>query len=216
MPINMLEYFAGPSWGYLTGSHDVVMRVYPTRIVQMKSFKQRFPCDVWAIRDGNICFCHTENGQANGWSDPKDFKLNVDYKPVFCPLVIDSLPWESSVDDSAVHESFVGGVWDGKYNHLRNARTRVLQPVSMPMGGDVGQVDVLQIEWLYGNVREIYFQAKFWGQVGWQEQSLNADGVYVTNVDSKSGKPKVSLFNKKVLASSLPEPIFGFPASWLP
>lgn len=221
MILNMMDYITGPAGGYLAGTHDMITRTYPTRVVMIKSKPQGFPTDTWAIRTGKnglgLYFFQTENGKANGWKDKTAFQLNVGKEPILCPLSVSALPWKSSVSQP-VENSYVGGLWDGKDNPLGDTWTEIDQPESVDHAGDVGRQDTLMVKYHWGQDREIYSLVKGFGTtvfkdgcglVGWQHETLNSNGVYIL------AEP-VSVFNKFVACATLPDPVFGFPAGWLP
>jgi hypothetical protein len=180
----------------------------------MKSAKQKFPTDIWAIRDyamadGStikaLTFFETENGQA-GWANANNFRLSNNASPILCPMSLQSLPWSS--DDSFPTElSYLNGIWDGKFSPLGKTFTIVGQPISIDHGGDIGRQDTLPIYYYWNQDREIYLLVKGKGLVEWQHASL-ADGVY-KYIES-------SVFNKFVALNPIPEPVIGFPANWLP
>jgi len=220
--INILDYFQSPKGGYLTGTHETMCdaKRYPTRIVEIKSKNQKFPTDTWAIKIVNgkkyLCFFQTENGEAGGWKDVSAFKINTNSLPVFCPLILESLPWVSEISQPTVMR-YVKALWDGQWAPVGDVHTEILQPYPIDWGGDVGIVDVLPIHYYWGpngRKREIFSLSLNWGHIGWALQTLGADGLFHTDKDA-AGKPMVSIFNKFV-AGLIPEPVFGFPDSWLP
>lgn len=218
------DWLPGPKGGYLTGTHDLVTRIYPTRLVWIKSAKKGFPTDVWGIKIVNgkkiLTFFQTENGDVqgvnNGWNNPKSYKLNTDELPPFVDLYPSRVP-DGFAPQDVTHEDYIDGVRQTPlWKALSDANCEIEQPIVMDHGGDVKVQPTLLIHWQYGKfinqlnpVREVYYICKGWGQVGWAELHLDADGLY-TIIKSRS------FFNTFVKCDPLPDPVFGFPTSWLP
>lgn len=213
MSLNMIDYLTGPAGGYMTGTHDLITKVYPTRIVQIKSAKNLFPYDIWSRKKGNVGFWLTEG--KNGWTDPGSFKINMQYMPLFCPEIIASLPVLTSTYEPT-YQTFEKNQWVGDYSGLVDEYVEIHGPYSIDHGGDVGRKDTIFVSYNYNSLadQENYFLVKGFGLVGWQHMVLK-NGFYqlATNAD---GTFQFSFFNKYVALQPLPEPKITFPLSWLP
>lgn len=211
-PINIYDWLTGPKGGYMTGpQNDMITRLYPTRVVMIKSKDKGYPTDTWAIQPGpdgkpSLGFFQTENGKI-GWNSEKNFKLNNNRQPIWCPLTLTSLPWKSDTSYPLI-DSYVNGVWDGKDSPLGPTYTEIGQPISIDWQGDVKRQDTLQIRYHWNQDREIYSLVRGFGLVEWQHASLDSTGLY-KYIES-------ALFNKFVALATLPDPVFGFPLTWLP
>lgn len=212
MQLNVMDYLKGPAGGYMTGSHDMITRITPNRLVWIKSLPAKFPLDVWSIKTGKggpgVYFGSTEDGKDAGWTDKTSVQLNVSQEPILCPLTISALPWKSDVSNPLI-QTLAHGVWDGKWAQLGPTYTEIDFPSFQDWGGTVGRADTLKIKYHWNVDRETFSLAKGSGLVEWLHETIDpATGLYKF--------VEASVFNVFKPLAVLPDPLFGFPETWIP